>query len=313
MRALNSILITIVWVWMLIIKRPQIAHIHTNSWTGFYVKAVLGLLVRVAGAKSVMHMHGAEFKEFYAGMGRVRKRLTKGLLNSNSCVIALSDGWREFFESIGVDPNRIFVMPNSVFVPDQIEKDIASAKPCVLFMSAFEKRKGVADLTAALEREPKILQACTIILAGPKTGLWQQIADRIGRMPDSQYVQMPGALTGSDKEHAYRQADCYVLASYNEGMPIGLLEAMSYGLACITTPVGGIPEVVKHMQNGLLVDPGDVDALACAIELLAKHRDLRMRLGAAARQTVETHYNWAHRAKELAHLYQRLLDESQAA
>jgi len=307
LRALNSLLITAVWMYMLIIKRPHIAHVHTNSWTGFYVKSLLALLARATGAKTVMHVHGAEFGRFYESMGPFYKRLTKGLLNSNCRVVVLSNQWRQFFESIGIQCERMTVMPNSVFMPDQIGQGPERNKPCLLYMSAFEHRKGVGELMTAIEKWPEVFQKCTIVLAGPKANQWDEIAKRASDLPEPESIEMPGSLMGAAKDLAYRRADVYVLPSHAEGMPIGLLEAMSYGLACITTPVGGIPDVIKNMQNGLLVDPGDTESLACAINLLIADRDLRMRLGTAARRTVEEHYNWQDRAEEIGKLYLQLL------
>jgi glycosyltransferase involved in cell wall biosynthesis len=82
------------------------------------------------------------------------------------------------------------------------------------------------------------------------------------------------------------KADVFVLPSYNEGLPMALLEAMSWGLPVITTPVGGIPEVVSNTQNGLLVTPGDIQQLSEAMQSLIKEEKLRLSLGSAARISV---------------------------
>lgn len=312
LRCLNSICITIVWLTMLIAKRPDIAHIHTNSYTGFYVKSLLVYLARMFKAKTILHVHGAEFKEFYSSKSNTgRQRITR-LLNRSDKVIALSEQWKTFFVSIGVDTDRIKVMTNSIFLPDLAEVNQSFSKLTVLFMSLFQKRKGIQDLITAVERTPQLLDKLTFVLAGPKTNLWNEIAKRVKAVHQPESIEMPGPVFDQAKDTAYRNADIYILPSYDEGLPIGLLEAMSHGLACITTPVGGIPEVIENMQNGLLIDPGDVDSLARAIDLLVNDRDLRNRLGAAARRIVQERYNWQDRAKEIKELYLKLVNKSAA-
>ena len=70
-----------------------------------------------------------------------------------------------------------------------------------------------------------------------------------------------GWVTGDKKIEYLNWADIYILPSYNEGLPIAILEAMSYSHPIISTPVGGIPEVVKDHQNGILVEPGNLEQI----------------------------------------------------
>ncbi|MDD5458678.1 MAG: glycosyltransferase family 4 protein [Phycisphaerae bacterium] len=308
LRALNSISITLVWIAMLLTKHPDIAHIHTSSYTGFYVKGVMVLLAQMMGVKPTLHIHGAEFKEFYYGSNSFMRRLIRYMLAANSAVIVLSEHWRDFFRSIGISDKAIVVMTNSVFVPDIPEYRDTSEKPTILFMSRFEKRKGIYELISVIENQKACLDNCRFVLAGPKTHDWENIAKQIARLNLSRTVEIQGPAIGKDKDSAYRQADIYILQSYAEGMPIGLLEAMSYGLVPITTPVGGIPDVIQDEQNGFLIEPGNSEALAEAINLLIHNKDLRQRLGDAARATIVQKYNWAERAKELTRFYHSLAE-----
>jgi glycosyltransferase involved in cell wall biosynthesis len=307
LRILNSITIIMVWVVTLLSKRPDIVHVHTNSYTGFYVKSLLTLLARIVGAKTILHVHGAEFREFYVNSPRILRWLIRRQLKSNSSLVALSREWRRFFESIGIPGDKVVVMTNSVLMPEVAKDKNAVDKPTVLFMSVFEKRKGVYELVGALEDRPALLDRFYFVLAGPKSRDWALVAERISGLELPHAVEMPGPVIGESKDRLYRSADIYVLQSYAEGMPIGLLEAMSYGLACVTTPVGGIPDVIQDGQNGMLVPPGDVDALVEALEMLILEPDLRLRLGHEARATVERRYNWVDRASQIKELYSNLL------
>jgi glycosyltransferase involved in cell wall biosynthesis len=81
----------------------------------------------------------------------------------------------------------------------------------------------------------------------------------------------------------FREASIFALPSYGEGVPVSLIEAMSYGLPSVVTNVGGIPETVKEGVEALIISPGDISALSAALVRLLKAPDLRIRLGQAAR------------------------------
>jgi glycosyltransferase involved in cell wall biosynthesis len=307
LRCLNSFLITLVWVGQLLVYRPHIAHVHTNSYSGFYVKGLLTVLARLSGAKTIFHIHGGAFKKFYGNAPWFMRALIRWMININSAVIVLSKEWKQYFASIGVDTSKLIVLTNSVFVPDLTEKTEKSSEVTVLFLNRLEKDKGVYELVEAIDRNRNETRSCRYILAGPKAHRWQAVDEKIRQLNLNDCVQMPGAVFGDAKDEIYRKADIYVLPSYIEGMPIGLLEAMSYGLACITTPVGGIPDIVDDGRNALLVKPGDVGALAESLKRLILDSQLRKRLGEEARATVVAKYNWQQRASEIAQLYSGLI------
>jgi glycosyltransferase involved in cell wall biosynthesis len=100
-----------------------------------------------------------------------------------------------------------------------------------------------------------------------------------------------------------RRASIYALPSHQEGVPIALLEAMSHSLPVITTPVGGIPEVIESDRNGVMVRPGDVDAIERELEKLLQSSAERERLGAAARATIAERYSLESTIERLAALY----------
>ena len=79
-------------------------------------------------------------------------------------------------------------------------------------------------------------------------------------------AQFEGWVNGQKKEQLLEWANCFILPSYNEGLPISILEAMSYGMPIISTPVGGITEVVKDRRNGVIVEPGNKEQIWDAIK-----------------------------------------------
>jgi glycosyltransferase involved in cell wall biosynthesis len=98
-----------------------------------------------------------------------------------------------------------------------------------------------------------------------------------------------------------------VLPSYNEGLPMALLEAMSHGLPCITTKVGGIPELIKDEENGMLIDAGDIGALESKISYLIKNETVRQKIGERARETVINDYEASQFIKILCNVFDQLI------
>ena len=93
------------------------------------------------------------------------------------------------------------------------------------------------------------------------------------------HVVFAGWVSGEEKENLLSRVNIYVLPSYNEGLPVSLLEAMSWQVPVISTRVGGIPELVREGIDGLLIEAGDRAAFSLAIVTLAKDPDLRKKRG----------------------------------
>lgn len=131
-------------------------------------------------------------------------------------------------------------------------------------------------------------------------------ADRLGLDGNQIFV---GAFTSRQElDRIMAQTDIYVMSSILEGLPVALLEAMSYGRAVVVTTVGGIPEVIEEGANGLLCEPRDVPCLAQKIVSLIEDPDRRRRLGQAARQTYEQGpFSPAAVSRQYVSIYQKAL------
>jgi len=197
------------------------------------------------------------------------------------------------------------LLNNPVQLPAQIPERQNRQQLNLVFLGRIIQRKGVYDLLHALARlSQESLGKIHLILAGSgEVDQAQALAQDLVIEP---YISFPGWINPQEREQLLAQADIFLLPSYNEGLPMALLEAMSWGLAVITTPVGGSGEVVIHQQTGLLVNPGDRQGLADQLELLVNNESLRLKLGKNAREFVTpldiNNYN-----RSLANLYQLAL------
>src|SRR5258708_2367135 len=129
---------------------------------------------------------------------------------------------------------------------------------------------------------------------GPNARLEAQVVrDELGDR-----VTIRGRVSEAELKDAYASSDVLVLPSIldtrgdTEGLGVVLLEAMSYGVPVIGSNVGGITDIVRDGETGLLVPPGDAVQLVAALERLATDRDLAKRLGEAGRKHVATAFGW---------------------
>jgi glycosyltransferase involved in cell wall biosynthesis len=106
----------------------------------------------------------------------------------------------------------------------------------------------------------------------------------------------------------YRESDALVLASFAEGLPVVMMEAMAMEIPCVAPWVNGIPEIVTHETDGLLVPPGDAQALAHAIGRLMDDTELRRALGQKARLKILEKFDLQRNTEHLAAVFRGRLD-----
>jgi glycosyltransferase involved in cell wall biosynthesis len=123
-------------------------------------------------------------------------------------------------------------------------------------------------------------------------------------MPD--IVEFLGWISGMGKAIILNSSDVYILPSYNEGLPISILESMSYGKAIISTYVGGIPEIVRNKENGLLINPGELKQIEQTIDFFLENPDQIKEYGVISKQKVQKHLPHSV-LKELQEIYKSVL------
>lgn len=142
----------------------------------------------------------------------------------------------------------------------------------LMYMGEISMRKGGFDLLKAIaENKEYFTDKLTLRMGGNEVDGDIKAYIRENGLED--FVTYEGWIAGQKKIDCLNWEDVYILPSYNEGLPIAILEAMAYSHPVISTPVGGIPEVIKDGVNGKLVKPGDVNGIADAIRYYIEHND----------------------------------------
>ena len=281
-----------------------LVHVQTASRGSFWRKWVVCLMARAAGRPYLIHLHGGGFARFYEHeSGPIARRFIRDTLEHAALVIALSEQWRARLLKISPRAN-VEVLHNAVAIPAEIpERTLNEPEPVVLFLGHLLRDKGVYDLVRAFAQVAAQFPRARLVLGGIGNIVEvEQLATQLGI---GERVACPGWLGPQQKNAALGGSTVFVLPSYAEGMPMALLEAMSWGLPVIATPVGGIPQVVTSESNGLLIEPGNVAALAAALTRLLQDPALSGRLGRAARQTIEADFALDEALAKLTVIYGR--------
>lgn len=302
------------WVRVAVLLRKldaPLVHVQTASRGSFWRKFVVCLLARAAGRPYIVHLHGGGFTRFYENESSpLGRRLIRATLEHAALIIALSAEWRE--RLLNICPTaKVEVLHNAVAIPDTARlRRLEDHEMTVLFLGHLLKDKGVYDLVRAFALVAARLPRARLILGG--VGNLDEVSKLARQLEIQGRVSCPGWLGPEKKLAALATSTLFVLPSYAEGMPMALLEAMSWRLPVITTPVGGIPQVIQNDVNGLMLAPGDIEGLAAAMRRLLEDPALRERLGSAARATIETHFSLSDAMDRLSAIYARFGLEAHA-
>lgn len=237
-------------------QKFDVAHIHMSYRGSFTRKRYIIQLLERKNIPILLHMHGSQFKDFYNESSDKRKHLIKNTLNKVSIVLALGEQWKEYYESIC--DTKVVSLDNAVF-PKQVVNN-PEEKIYITSMGVLSQRKGTYDLIEVGRKlKGKIDSKYKFVLAGD--GEIEKVKKKITDLDLDDLFIVPGWVSDEKNiEEIYRKSIIYVLPSYNEGMPMSILEAMSYGLPVISTDVGSISFVVEE-DNGFIIKPGDIKEL----------------------------------------------------
>ncbi len=295
------VLILAIFKYMVYMVLPsiKIVHIHGASYNSFYRKRIFINIAYVFGKKIIYHIHGAEFHLFISKNPEVSKTLKK----CNEIVV-LSKYWKKYFEEqIGL--SNVSIINNICHYPKPILSIDKRKYLNLLFLGQIGVRKGVFDAIQAIGKDD-VLRNAEIKLHIGGGGDVAELKRLIMNLNLEEKIVYHGWVSGEEKESLLSAADIYILPSFNEGLPISILEAMSYSLPIISSPVGGIPEVVINDVNGILVKPGNTEEIAKAIKLIMNDKTKLINMGNKSLDLVKP-YLPNQVEESLIKLYRRVL------
>ncbi|MBW7865277.1 MAG: glycosyltransferase family 4 protein [Candidatus Hydrogenedens sp.] len=279
--------------------------VHTHNYRAtLLAAAALRRLPRVISCHGIVR-DGARVRRWQA----LERRAMRGA----AAVVACSESVRVELAGLGVPEARVSVVRNGAPAPrpaDPAEVEslrlrlgLPREKPVLLYAGRLDAGKGVETLieAAALERHWR----CVVAGDGPLRATLERLA---------RDTEAPVLFAGQQADMApwYALADAVALPSESEALPMTLIEAAASGTPVIASNVGGVPEVVVPGETGLLVPPGDPNALARALQEL-EEPETRACMGAAAHVRWAAHFTLQRMAQEMAAVYVAALSVARAS
>jgi len=305
----------------LLANRPDL--IHSHLWAANIIARVAGRLTHVPVISSVHNPdHEAEAWADGADVSLIKRRVVRALDRwtahaGSDRLIAVSRYVKESANRhLGIPLDSIEVVYNPIDT-DVVSTEATTSrdellKACglpsdsliLLNVARVSPQKGLVyalrALTAILKRYP----TAQLVSVGATTD--QTWVDQLQREATALGVSDHFHLVGRRRDviDFLRACDVFIFPSLYEGLGIALIEAMAAGCACVASSAGPIPEVVTHGEDGILVPPGDADAIAMAVCELLDDESLRTRLGTAASKTAFSRFQPEKSAAALTRIYE---------
>lgn len=294
---------------------------------------------RKRGMKMVVHIHGGLFLTA-PKIPFVLKRILKWVFSWDVPFVVLSEMEKELLQK-RFGAKWVEVLPNC---PEEARGDknenynenenknedenYNEKRPLVLgYLGRIEPLKGMSELLEACKRLKADGVPFKLVFAGKEKNEGEYLPVYNEKLNNENYnedensgrwFEYVGLVSGESKREFLRSLDVFVMPSYFEGLPMSLLETMSYGVVPVITPVGSVPTVVVEGRetrgesgearsgNGLFVKVKDVDSIVEAVKTLHEDRDLLGRLGKNAQQFIADHFSAKAYIRKLNEIYRRV-------
>lgn len=253
------------------------------------------------GKKMVIHLHGGLYL-FKEKKPFVIRQFLNRVFSWRCPFIVLSEKEKERIQQ-DYHTKNTSVLPNCVDLSDArlYSKAIVSKHLDILYLGRIEPNKGMDFLYKALEKWKKEYDDFTLHFAGTEQG-GRRYIEKYQQLLGDKFIY-EGVVSGEKRNELFKNCQIFILPSLYEGLPMSLLECMSYGLVPVVTDVGSIGEYVKDQENGLLIKAGDVDSIIDALRSLSQDSCLLQRLSKEAQQTILTRLSPQDYISKLNQLY----------
>lgn len=280
----------------------RIIHVHLSETSSALRKLPFIFIANVFNKNIIVHFHS--FSITTSINSKHKKRYERIFHLSNKIIVLseqwknwLTDNWPQFAEKIIVLYNPC---PTVLLNENQHFKNKS-----ILFAGTLNERKGYADLIIAFAQIAKFNKDWNLIFAG--NGELEKAKQIAIDFQVQDQVIFKGWVSGNQKDELFKSASIFCLPSYAEGFPMAVLDAWAYGLPVITTPVGGLPDVLINEKNSLVFHPGDISTLALHLDKLIVDESLRQTLSDASILLSKDQFCIDNITQKLSDLYSEIL------
>lgn len=236
--------------YLLRLPRCKVVHAHIGEAPSAIRKRIFLNLAKKIGKKTVVHVHVFDTEStIYGAHGDVYKNL----FDMADKVVVLSEIWKKALVDFGVQADKVEVIYNPCIKKNAVAYSASAHARTILAAGVLSARKGYADLIKAFAKVAGAHPGWRLVFAGSgEIGQGKALAESLGI---ADRVDFPGWVAGDYKDRLFREASVLCLASYAEGFPMAVLDAWSYGLPVVATPVGSLPEFARDGEDILFFLP----------------------------------------------------------
>ena len=285
----------------------QLAGVHVNmaERLSLFRKSAIVVICRTLGIPVVLHLHAAQLHHFYRELPRPLQALTRWIFSlPASCLVLGTAAQRFVTEDLRVPDSRVEIIINGVPEPTHPRR-IPGENPRqrVLFVGNLSERKGVSDLLQALAQPGFDASRLEVnLVGGGDLPAYHAKARQLGI---DGFVRFAGWSDQTQVAQMMAQADVLVLPSYDEGLPLVILEALANGVAVVCSPVGEIPSVLSDGVNTCFVQPGDIAGIAAGLQRVLQQPAFRQTLERNGRALYTQRFSLARFFSSVAKIHQR--------
>lgn len=285
----------------------QLAGVHVNmaERLSLFRKSAIVVMCRALGIPVVLHLHAAQLHHFYRELPFPLQGLTRWVFSLPASCLVLGSAARRFVtEELQVPSSRVEVIINGVPEPSHARRIAGeSAMQRVLFLGNLSERKGISDLLQALALPGFDISRLEVTVAGGgDVSAYQAKAQQLGI---DGFVRFTGWSDQQEVARMMALADVLVLPSYDEGLPLVILEALANGVAVVCSPVGEIPSLLSDGITACFVQPGDVASIAAGLQRVLQEPAFRQTLERNGRALYEQRFSLTRFFVCVAKIHQR--------
>lgn len=256
--------------YLMIVSRYDIIHIHTSELPSVRRKLPFLRVAKAKGKKVVVHLHiGNQLEENRGNAAYVE------LFREADAIIVLSRSIQEKLETLFGIKDKVYVIYNPCPILSR-PASYSDVQKEIIFAGTLNANKDYTTLIRAFAKVASRFPDWRLTIAG--NGEMEKARGVAREEGVDKVVRFPGWVRGDEKDRLFRNASLFCLTSHAEGFPMAVLDAWAYGLPVVSTPVGGLPDVLRTGENVLFFEPGDVEGLAERLDQVLADPDLRHRL-----------------------------------
>ncbi len=278
-------------------------HVNMAERMSLFRKGLVVVVCTALRLPVTLHLHAAQLHHTYRAMSPPMRALTRWVFSLPSACIVLGTASRRFvIDELAVAADKVEVVINGVPEPTVPRRQREGSEDLrVLFLGNLSERKGVADLLHALALPKMAIPRLKVSIAGGgDIAGYRALAQRLGI---DNVVTFEGWVDQAKASLLLADADVLILPSYDEGLPLVILEALANGVAVVCTPVGEVPGVFTDQVDACFVRPGDIEGIADGLKRVLNDPELRRRLEQNGRRMYERQFSFGRFFENISRIH----------